>query len=68
MIYESRCWRCNGGGKIQSLEHPPWKVWKQMDCPVCDGTGTIKKEMTRGECIQYLFDKVENLERKIRKY
>jgi DnaJ-class molecular chaperone len=68
MVYESICWRCNGFGRIQSLEHPWWMFWKEMACPVCDGTGTIKKEITEEDCIKHLLDKVENLERKIRKY
>jgi len=38
--------------------------WKQQACPVCEGTGTIKKEMTEESCLQYILDKVEKLERK----
>lgn len=62
--YKSRCWRCEGFGKIQSLEHSWWMFWKQQDCPYCEGTGTIKKEMTREDCLNYVLDKIEHLEKK----
>ena len=46
----SKCWRCNGSGRIRHPHH----IEEMVECPTCDGTG---KELSNEEIEQIKEDR-----------